>query len=317
MTTGKYLRPKFHVLEERILATVPAIICFGQSKHLNGWMAQSPAGSLPPSIFTSSRFPALYRGTQRAFERFLSSRGRLIRAVPDDPFAALRGHYLQQLHELRGFAVSTAAQHDSTLRDFLGRAVLPNRTLRTLGATDVENYIRLKSREVTRQALQHVIAHLRAFLRYCEDRGDITPGLHCIDTPRTYRAELPPRALDWKLVPKLVNSVDRHSRTGWRDHTVLHLMAYYVTARESRRPIEALDLSDLNADHVKRFLKFLESERGDSIATRNARLAAIHAFARFVIAEHPEHLAPFQQVLGIPFKRGAREAPPDRISGNG
>lgn len=47
------------------------------------------------AAFTSSRFPALYRGTQRAFERFLSSRGRLIRAVPDDPFAALRGHYLR------------------------------------------------------------------------------------------------------------------------------------------------------------------------------------------------------------------------------
>jgi hypothetical protein len=35
-----------------ILATVPAIICFGQSKHLNGWMAPSPAGSLPPNTYT-------------------------------------------------------------------------------------------------------------------------------------------------------------------------------------------------------------------------------------------------------------------------
>ncbi|WP_293025811.1 tyrosine-type recombinase/integrase [Pandoraea sp.] len=195
------------------------------------------------AAFTSSHFPALYRGTQRAFERFLSSRGRLIRVEPNDSFAALRGHYLQHLRELRGFAVSTAAQHDSTLKDFLGRAMLPDRTLRTLGATDVENYIRLKSREVTRQTLQHVIAHLRAFLRYCEDRGDITPGLHCIDTPRTYRSELPPRALDWKLVPKLVNSVDRHSRTGWRDHAVLHLMAYYGLRASD---VAALTLSSIN-----------------------------------------------------------------------
>ncbi|MDQ7982558.1 tyrosine-type recombinase/integrase [Paraburkholderia sp. SARCC-3016] len=195
------------------------------------------------TAFTSSRFQALYRGTQRAFERFLASRGRLIRAEPDDPFGVLFGHYLQHLRELRGFAVSTAAQHDSTLRDFLGRAALPDRTLRTLSSTDVENYIRLKSREVTRQTLQHVIAHLRAFLRYCEDRGDITPGLHCIDTPRTYRAELPPRALEWKLVPKLVNSVDRHSRAGWRDHAVLHLMAYYgLRASE----VAALTLSSIN-----------------------------------------------------------------------
>lgn len=154
-----------------------------------------------------------------------------------------RQRTLQHLRELRGFATSTAAQHDSTLRDFLGRAALPDRALRTLSATDIENYIRLKGREVTRQTLQHVIAHLRAFLRYCEDRGDITPGLHCIDTPRTYRAELPPRALDWKLVPKLVNSVDRHSRAGWRDHAVLHLMAYYGLRASD---VAALTLSSIN-----------------------------------------------------------------------
>ncbi|WP_233432773.1 hypothetical protein [Burkholderia vietnamiensis] len=93
------------------------------------------------TAFTSSRFPALYRGTQRAFERFLSSRGRLIRAEPDDPFGALRGHYLQHLRELRGFAAATVAQHDSTLRDFLSRTALPDQTLRTLSATDVEDYI--------------------------------------------------------------------------------------------------------------------------------------------------------------------------------
>ncbi|WP_176324644.1 site-specific integrase, partial [Burkholderia vietnamiensis] len=81
----------------------------------------------------------------------------------------------------RGFAAATVAQHDSTLRDFLSRTALPDQTLRTLSATDVEDYIRIKSREVTRQTLQHIIAHLRAFLRYCEDRGDITHGLHCID----------------------------------------------------------------------------------------------------------------------------------------
>ncbi|MCX4163676.1 MULTISPECIES: tyrosine-type recombinase/integrase [Paraburkholderia] len=195
------------------------------------------------AAFTSLRFPALYRGTQRAFECFLSSRNRLILAETDDPFDALRDHYLQHLRELRGFAVSTVAQHDSTIREFLSRIALPEQTLRTLSATDVEEYIRFKSQEVTRQTLQHVIAHLRAFLRYCEDRGDIVHGLHHIDTPRTYRGELPPRALDWKLVPKLVNSVDRRSRAGWRDHAVLHLMAYYgLRASE----VAALTLSSIN-----------------------------------------------------------------------
>lgn len=45
------------------------------------------------------------------------------------------------------------------------------------------------------------------------------------------------------------------------------------------------------------------------IATRNARLAAIHTFAKFLATERPEHLAAAQAILGIPFKRGARSAP--------
>ncbi|MEM5292648.1 hypothetical protein ACFQ3P_44145, partial [Paraburkholderia sabiae] len=42
----------------------------------------------------------------------------------------------------------------------------------------------------------------------------------------------------------------------------------------------------------------------NGIATRNARLAAIHTFARFLATEGPEHLAAAQAILGIPFKRG-------------
>ena len=97
-----------------------------------------------------------------------------------------------------------------------------------------------------------------------------------------------------------------HTIRSYRDALVLLLQ---FVASEAKRPIEALDIADLDADRVARFLKSLESERRNGIATRNARLAAIHTFARFLVAEHPEHLDVLQRVLGIPFKRGAREAP--------
>lgn len=90
-----------------------------------------------------------------------------------------------------------------------------------------------------------------------------------------------------------------HTIHSYRDALVLLLQ---FVARETKRPIEALDIADIDADRVGRFLKFLEAERHNGIATRNARLAAIHTFTRFVIAEHPEHLASLQSVLGIPFK---------------
>jgi site-specific recombinase XerD len=78
-----------------------------------------------------------------------------------------------------------------------------------------------------RQSLQHPIAQLRAFLRYCHDCGDILEQLDAIDTPRTYRDALPPRALAWNLVQHLLRSVDRSSTAGWRDYAILHLMSHY------------------------------------------------------------------------------------------
>jgi integrase len=61
----------------------------------------------------------------------------------------------------------------------------------------------------------------------CADRGYTRNRLDVIDTPRTYRGELPPRALDWRTVCKLLHSIDRSSVEGCRDHAILYLMAYY------------------------------------------------------------------------------------------
>jgi len=97
-----------------------------------------------------------------------------------------------------------------------------------------------------------------------------------------------------------------HTLRSYRDALVL-LLRFLV--HDLHRPIEALEIPDLSADRVIRFLQFLETERHNGIATRNARLAAIHTFARFLAAERPEHLGVLQRILGIPFKRGAKEAP--------
>jgi site-specific recombinase XerD len=49
----------------------------------------------------------------------------------------------------------------------------------------------------------------------------------------------------------------------------------------SGKPASKLDFADLNATVVVAFLRHLEDERGNSIRSRNARLAAIHSFFRF------------------------------------
>lgn len=97
-----------------------------------------------------------------------------------------------------------------------------------------------------------------------------------------------------------------HTIRSYRDTMILFLR---FAAAETSGSLESLDVRDINADRLGRFLTSLEVERGNSIATRNARLAAMHSFTRFLIAEHPEHMDALQQVVGLPFKRGGRAAP--------
>ena len=47
----------------------------------------------------------------------------------------------------------------------------------------------------------------------------------------------------------------------------------------------------------------LQTERANSVSTRNARLTAIHSLFRHSALRHPEHAESIQRVLAIPAKR--------------
>jgi site-specific recombinase XerD len=91
-----------------------------------------------------------------------------------------------------------------------------------------------------------------------------------------------------------------HTIRSYRDSLVLLLR--FAAARRDRA-VASLDVDDLDVDTVVAFLAHLEQARQNTAATRNVRLAAIHAFFRFLAAQHPPALAHAQQILGIPFKR--------------
>ena len=73
--------------------------------------------------------------------------------------------------------------------------------------------------------------------------------------------------------------------------------------------VERFTLEQLSADLVDGFLKHLEVERCCRISTRNQRLAAIHAFVRFLQVEEPARMLQWQQILAIPIKRMERKTP--------
>lgn len=100
-------------------------------------------------------------------------------------------------------------------------------------------------------------------------------------------------------LPK-VRGTSPHTLRSYRDAFTLLLR---FLAKETRHSVATLDFSDLSPDHVLSFLHHLEAERHNGIATRNARLAAVHSFARYAAGSHPEHLELCQRLLAVPFKR--------------
>jgi integrase/recombinase XerD len=97
-----------------------------------------------------------------------------------------------------------------------------------------------------------------------------------------------------------------HTVRSYRDALLLFLR---YTASDLRRTVDRLDVRDLTVERVTRFLASLEAERYNGIATRNARLGAIHVFARYLASRRPEYLGILQRIIGMPFKRGAIESP--------
>jgi integrase/recombinase XerD len=91
-----------------------------------------------------------------------------------------------------------------------------------------------------------------------------------------------------------------HTIAAYRD--TWRLLLSFAQRRLAKAP-SALDLADLDAPLIGAFLDHLQHQRGNSVRTRNARLAAIHSLFRFAAQRHPEHAALIQRVLAIPPKR--------------
>ena len=82
----------------------------------------------------------------------------------------------------------------------------------------------------------------------------------------------------------------------------LRMLILFAAARLGKKPA-ALVLEELDRDLVLAFLDELEEKRNNSVATRNARLAAVRSFFHHVAADDPAAFGIAQRVLAIPTKR--------------
>ena len=93
-----------------------------------------------------------------------------------------------------------------------------------------------------------------------------------------------------------------NTRQSYRDSFALLLP---FVSRKARKPVDRLTLDDLTADRLRAFLDHVETERGCSVETRNRRLTAVRAFARFVASRDPALVAWCGHIRAIPVKRAA------------
>lgn len=91
----------------------------------------------------------------------------------------------------------------------------------------------------------------------------------------------------------------------YRDMFTLMISFY---ENELKIPAEKLRISDYNQNNILKLLEWLEVVHGNKVTTRNVRLAAIHAFAKYIERNCPEHMYEMQKIISIPFKKTVKES---------
>lgn len=111
-----------------------------------------------------------------------------------------------------------------------------------------------------------------------------------------------PELLQAFFVQRLVNQRQASACTVASYRDAFRLLLEFSAQRHRKSPAQ-LRLADLDATTILAFLDHLEQVRGNRVRTRNARLAAIHAFFQYAALHAPTELPMIQAVLAIPMKR--------------
>ncbi|MGH3903783.1 MAG: site-specific integrase [Pseudonocardiaceae bacterium] len=111
-----------------------------------------------------------------------------------------------------------------------------------------------------------------------------------------------PQLMQDFFLRRLVAQRGASARTVESYRDAFELLLGFVEQRTGKPP-STLVLADLDAPLVLDFLDHLETVRGNSARTRNARPAAIHSFMRYAAVRDPASLPITARVLAIPAKR--------------
>src|SRR5260370_34672743 len=91
-----------------------------------------------------------------------------------------------------------------------------------------------------------------------------------------------------------------NTQRSYRDS--IRLLLRFMTDHHATDPTR-VTVEQVTSAIARAFLAHLEEQRGNSVATRNQRLAALHSFFRFVGRQVSERVDHATQIQAIPFRR--------------
>lgn len=104
---------------------------------------------------------------------------------------------------------------------------------------------------------------------------------------------------------RLIQQRNASSQTVASYRDTFKLLLVFIQTQTGKNPIH-LRLEDFNAPLILSFLEHLESERHNTIRTRNLRLTAIRSFLNYAALLAPASLSTIQRALAIPSKRHSK-----------
>ena len=98
----------------------------------------------------------------------------------------------------------------------------------------------------------------------------------------------------------IVHNQSKNTITSYRD-TYIQLIKFMIDVKNVKS--NKIQVDDLTNEVIIDFLNWIEKEKGNSISTRNQRLAAIHSLFQYIQMQVPEYMFQCQQIIGIPYKK--------------
>jgi site-specific recombinase XerD len=179
--------------------------------------------------------------------------------VPELP--PLLAAFAQYRREVQGIAESTILRDLGIVQEFLGFLRRRGQTIAAVRVKDIDRFLEGNSGRLAPKTLARLAYALRSFFRFLYTSGRIPHDLAvAVASPRVRRADMPPRALPWPDVRRILKAINRKTRIGQRDYALLLMMAVYGLGAG-----EVLGLTPESVDWRRRQVQIVRPKTGRQV----------------------------------------------------